>query len=232
MTKILHQTAIAAAITLALVLPAHADPARSWTGCYAGLNAAYAWANASATTDWNGSSSDIGSARLTGGAGGGQLGCDYQTGDLVVGGKVAFNGADINGAHAFAGGSSASNQMAYKVNNYGSLTARLGYVLRPDTLGYLGGGYAWASTRYDDSDPAPFGGWAPYSGSTSLTRNGWTLGLGLEQRFRPDVSMFVGWDYMDFGSRNATITSSDGFVESYRFKQSMNVLTIGLNYRF
>ena len=232
MNRSIRHAFIAAGIAFAIAVPAHADSTRSWTGCYAGLNAGYAWANASATTDWAGANSDIGSARLTGGAGGGQVGCDYQSNDLVVGGKLAFNGADINGTHTFAGGSSPSNQIAYKVNNYGSLSARLGYLFRPDTLGYVSGGYAWASTRYTDSDPAPYAGWAPYTGSTSLTRNGWTVGLGLEQRLRPDVSVFLAWDYMDFGTQNATIATSDGFSEGYQFRQSMNVLSLGVNYRF
>jgi outer membrane immunogenic protein len=232
MSKALQRTALAASLLLAGSATVSAQSAPSWTGFYGGINGAYAWSNVSGTTPWQGNNVDIGESQLTGGAVGGQLGYDLQANDFVLGARVAMNYANASGRNQFNGGSSPDNYIEYTLRDYGSLVARVGYLPRSDTLAYVTGGLAWSRTDHLDSDPAPVGPWVPYSGSTGLNRTGWTLGAGVEQRLTRNVSAFLEFDYSDFGSKDASITTSDGWVTDYTFKQKLNVLSVGLNYRF
>ena len=75
-----------------------AAPQFSWTGCYVGGNAGYGMAsrnwNAVATTPTTAAVSQ----HTSGGGfvGGGQLGCDYQAGNWVVGIEGMGDGSTIN----------------------------------------------------------------------------------------------------------------------------------------
>lgn len=96
-------------------------PVYNWTGCYVGANIGVAWgfaeANGSFGTD-------------TGFAGGGQIGCDYQIGQWVIGARNMFDGTTISGGATW----------------FDTLTARGGYLVQPNVLLYAQGGAAWAET--------------------------------------------------------------------------------------
>lgn len=70
-----------------LVQYAQAESADTWSGCYAGLNAEYGWANMSARQSDNGFG--IGSTTIKGSAFGGQLGCDRQAANWVWGAQLS-----------------------------------------------------------------------------------------------------------------------------------------------
>ncbi len=63
------------------------------------------------------------------------------------------------------------------------------------------------------------------------TRNGWSVGSGIEVAFAPGWSARLEYLYLDFGNRSSTL----GFVplavsETAHF--AMNVVRAGVNYRF
>jgi opacity protein-like surface antigen len=177
--------------------------------------------------------SQVGSASATGGTLGALLGCDYALDRVIVGGRVAANLADASGEHGFPGGTSPYNRMEHELKNFGSVVARGGYLFKPDLLGYVVGGLAWANTAHRDSDPAPGYGLPPYSGSKDLTQTGWTLGAGIEYRVQPRVSVFLEYNYADFGETSETIDyPALGRAERFSFEQDINLLTVGVTYRF
>lgn len=229
-------TALVSICPIVTTPPVLAASPASWTGCYAGINAGYVWSEISGTNLADGiyvfQDNDIGSATATGGALGGQLGCDYQLDNWVLGGRAAMDWTNAQGSHAFRDGTSPNNEVDYDLKYFGTLTARFGYLLREDTLGYLSGGFAWGRAEHTDSDPTPGGGWPPYTGSGELDRTGWTLGLGVEHRFQPNLTLFLAYDYVDFGEKNAYIDYDDGTSWRYEFDQNMSILSLGLNYRF
>ena len=238
-TRVTSLTTITLATALTLGAPplVLAEGTPDWTGCYAGLNAGYVWSNVSGNfLGYSGEppvSYDIGSATLTGGAIGGQLGCDYQRDKIVIGGRVAMDWTNTSGSHVFRDGTSPNDRMEYDLQYFGTLTARLGYLFQPATLGYLSGGYAWGKTEQTDSDPTPGYGISPYSDSFDLDRSGWTLGLGVEHRFQPNLSLFLAYDYIDFGTKNTSVSCAcSSAQEHYEFDQNMSLLSLGLNYRF
>jgi len=208
---------------------AQAASGDSWSGCYAGAHAGYGWADVGGRDSALGN--NIGSTTATGWAVGGQLGCDRQTGDWVMGAQVSLSKANITGSHPYNNGSGPSNRVHYDIDPLATLTGRLGYAFAPDTLAYLKAGGVWTRTEYNDSDPAPLVGVA-YSGNKKAGRNGWLLGLGVERRVGKNLSAFAEYQYMDFGNADVTINYSDGAVASYSFKQRMDFLSVGVNYRF
>lgn len=210
------------------VQPAQAGSS-DWSGCHAGINAGYGWAYVSGIEFLRGT--EIGSATARGVALGGQLGCDRQSGDLVWGAQLSADKSFMTGDHLYNLGSGPSDRVTYDIESLITITGRIGHVLQSDTLAYLKAGGAWTKTNHDDSDPAPTFG-VPYTGNTAAIRNGWLLGLGLERKTGKNLSSYVEYNYMNFGSRTVTIAYSDGVVASYSFKQHMSFLGAGVNYRF
>ena len=84
-----------------VVAPIVATP---WTGCYIGGNVGGGWTRIDTTRvqdDVIGPNfANYGRENDSGFTGGGQIGCDFQTGNLVVGVQGMFNYANINGRHA------------------------------------------------------------------------------------------------------------------------------------
>lgn len=208
---------------------AHADSAKGWSGCYAGGNAGYGWADINGTD--SGIDAAIGSATAKGGAFGGQLGCDRQTANWILGVQLSADKAHLTGNHQYIDGSGPANRVSYDIKSLVSITGRIGYELQSATLAYLKGGAAWAKTNHDDSDPAPLSG-APYTGNKEVTRSGWIVGAGLEHKIGKNVSTYMEYNYVDFGRKTITITYTDGVIADYSFKQDMSYLGFGVNYRF
>lgn len=212
---------------LGVSVAAQADTASNWTGCYVGGKLAYAWASTSSTL--SDTQFSVGSTHPDGASLGGQVGCDYQTGAVVLGGVLSYAGADIKGDHLYELGSSSADRVSYKLKSYGTLAARLGYLVQPQTLAYAQAGFAWANTDFDDNDPS-----YPVHGSKRLNSSGWLLGLGLEHRLSEHLSFFAEYNYVDLGKKTATLHYDNPIFadQTYQIKQKMNTLGVGLNYRF
>lgn len=121
-------TALVSICPIVTTPPVLAASPASWTGCYAGINAGYVWSKISGTNLADGiyvfQDNDIGSATATGGALGGQLGCDYQLDNWVLGGRAAMDWTNAQGSHAFRDGTSPNNEVDYDLKYFGTLTAR------------------------------------------------------------------------------------------------------------
>jgi outer membrane immunogenic protein len=136
-------------------------------------------------------------------------------------------GAQFDWGWTNADGSSACPNAAYtcasEVRHLGSVTGRLGYAWN-NWLLYGKGGFAWARDEYDATGPDT------YTGSSSPT--GWTVGGGLEWGFAPNWSAFVEYDYYDFGTKRISFTNAAGASDDFDAKQEVNVVKVGINYRF
>src|SRR2546423_6439550 len=133
-------------------------PVFSWTGCHVGAHVGWGWGKHDVRETFTCVSSsftatDFGSGKIdsSGAIFGGQLGCDYQFSNWVIGIEGAASAADING---FADDptpfhSNNSNSIAVKTDFLGSVTGRLGFTgWMPQTLFYLKVGVAFAHERW------------------------------------------------------------------------------------
>jgi len=184
----------------------------NWTGCYIGGNLGGGWTHVS---------TDLGSDTISGFVGGGQIGCDYQfASNWVIGIQGLFDGADLSTNQDFGGFIGAG-----KLDWFATITGRLGYAVAPTFLLYFKGGAAFT---HDNATRSNFA-----TGSVSPT--GWTIGGGGEWMFAPRWSVFVEYNYLDFG--NNTITFSGGLPDDVgpqtaTFKQNIQNVLVGVNYRF
>jgi outer membrane immunogenic protein len=201
-------------------------PVFSWTGCYIGGNLGYGhesrtW-NATVTTVFSGPASQ----RTSGGGfvGGGQLGCDYQFGGLVVGVEGMLDGSTIDKISAVNVVPGAT--LRDEINWFATATGRVGWSF-DQVLLYAKGGAAWEQVGGTINGGA--------LGLATETHNwdntGWVLGGGLEWAFSPDWSVKVEYDHIGLKDRNAAFPLTTAGTVRFT-SQNLQTILVGLNYRF
>ena len=185
--------------------PAYTAPAYfNWSGFYVGINGGYGFGKA----DWPTGAPD--SATLTGYLIGATLGYNYQFGSFVVGIEGDIDYSTVKGN---CGIFACSTNMKY----FGTGRARLGYAW-DRWLPFLTGGVAVANL--ENSGP---------SASESVTKIGWTAGLGLEYAFAGPWSAKLEYLYTDLGTTSCG-TCFAGSPQDVNVK--VNAIRLGVNYRF
>jgi opacity protein-like surface antigen len=213
-------------------------PPPSWTGFFFGAN----FNPGEATTkffDIYGPNPDYAldaDSKMTGMAGGFQLGYNYQIGQFVVGAKGTFDWASIK--HDFSC-FSFGNQTCSSTDEWiGSLTGRFGPVIGPALL-YVDGGPAW--TRDAISNIAgtqacvPAGGITVCSAPGDLFQGarimpGWTIGGGIEYRISANWSAFVEYDYFNFGEHPITLADGGTGIFPEDVRQQLQLIQFGFDY--
>jgi outer membrane immunogenic protein len=215
-TTLLAGTASAADLARRYAPVAAPTYAFNWTGFYLGGHLGYGWGGNDWTdTNWN---SIKASNDFDGFVGGGQLGFNYQMGSLVLGLQGEISGANLEGKSINPG----AFYSDYKntADWIASVTGRIGYAA-DRALFYVKGGAAWT-----DLNSETYLGAASFKKSS--TRDGWTIGGGIEYAFAPNWTTFVEYDYYDFGDKNTLLTNGN----LLKVDTNVNVVKVGVNYRF
>ncbi len=197
--------------------PAYTAPAivYNWTGFYIGghVGGAFAGDNSLQSSD----------ARFLGGV---QAGFDYQFApNWVLGAEAQYSwlsGGNNNGV-LFPGGTLVTGRAADQI---GSVTGRLGYTWGPALL-YAKGGYAW---RDGNTIGMTIGGVPQAFATTGNSKDGYTVGAGLEYLFAPNWSAKAEYQYYNFG--NTTVTAGPADTLGARFRNDEHSVKVGVNYRF
>jgi outer membrane immunogenic protein len=242
---VLGSSALAADMPLKAPMLASPPVVYRWTGCYIGGNVGGGWAKTehqqiakvappAAIVPPN----DFGTSDGSDIIGGGQVGCDYQMGSWVIGGRGMFDFGHIKSSAvvptAFPGLPVGSFNSQNTTKDIFTATARLGYLFTPQLLGYVQGGGAWA--RIDHSffgaGPPPF----LSESAIDINRSGWTVGGGLEWMFLPGWSLFGEFNHMDFGRRDTAYTRGPlavvGSEDVIRTKLTAQQALVGVNFKF
>jgi outer membrane immunogenic protein len=202
-------------------------PVFSWSGCYLGANAGYLWAEKK-WFDGPTGTYDV-KNDPSGGLGGMQAGCNYQTGAWVFGIQGDYDWADASARNvAFPTSTFTVGQnLTSSVRDLASLTGRVGYS-QDHFLGYVKGGVAWVSDKYKSINAA-----GVLLSTAKESRSGWTIGVGGEYAFAPNWSAFIEYDYYNFGKHLNTFNLLGGGVDfTENIRQRVDVVKVGLNYRF
>lgn len=149
---------------------------------------------------------------------GAQLGYDKKiTPQIVVGGEVSLTDQ--------TGNSDVTDALrnAYRLDTGRTVnaTARIGYLVRPDTLVYARGGYS--NARFDLRDTV---------GSSSQNRDGYTVGAGIEKAITTSISARLEYDYSDYRNKGFRDVAYDVGAEGVRGQYRRNAVLAGLNYHF
>lgn len=205
--------------------------ATPWSGCYVGGNVGGGWTRIDTTRVQTDlvipAPANYGRETDNGFIGGGQVGCDFQTGNLVLGVQGMFDFGSINGRHAIPDFPTFS-----ETNNLRSIitgTGRFGWLFTPSVLTYGKVGAAWLNNRNQVFTPANV-----LATSSSFTIPGMTVGAGIEWMFAPNWSVFAEYNYMWFLDDTATrMTPNPGFVgEVINVRQRAQTALLGVNYKF
>jgi outer membrane immunogenic protein len=209
----------------------------NWTGCHVGGHIGGVFTEDTATNVFGASRSH----NSSGFVGGGQIGCDYQfVPGWVVGAEgsgawTSLKGTSPGAVTNLTTGAVVPSQFTVGNDFLASATARLGYSFVDRWLFYVRGGAAWTNEKVDDAF-TNFRGIA-VDPSTSSTRTGWTVGSGVEWAFARNWSARLEYDYYDFGSKGLTLTEDiptvvNEIVTVHSFKDTINAVTLGVNYHF
>jgi outer membrane immunogenic protein len=207
-------------------------PVFSWTGCYVGVHAGagvlldQGFQNQTAPADRHG----------VGGLAGGQLGCNYQTGMLVLGieGEGFWSGMKVTqdqfDFNTLSGTATIRNKWDYDI------AARIGIAfdraLFYGKAGWVAGGFDWYRANINCGN---------FCSTTqgSATLDGLLIGLGLEYAFTNNWTTKFEYDYLGFGSKNVVFTTTCSttvfclpFTQTQNVSADKHIFKVGINYKF
>jgi outer membrane immunogenic protein len=236
LTGVTAATLIAASLTaVAADLPAQpvpdyrapamvAPPVNQWSGCYVGGNIGAAWGGGKIEN-----MTGVGSVTPSnnGFVVGGQIGCDYQAGPWVFGIRNLGDWSNLDKKSGITGGAFNGFSVGTKSNWVDLLTGRVGYAVGPTWLLYFQGGGA-----FRNSDVQLFNATGAQVGEASKTRSGWAVGVGSEYKFAPNWSVFLEYNYADFGTNPVSIPVAGVGSFSGNVKTDAQLVLTGVNWRF
>jgi outer membrane immunogenic protein len=225
----------------------------TWTGCYVGANGGGIWAKKDFTNTlpvFAGAvlvvpaGTGFGSQTVSGGLGGLQVGCNYQSGNWVVGIQGDYDWAGAKGdatAIAIPAFGFTALTTHIDIRSLASVTGRLGYSWGR-FLGYVKGGGAWVRDEYSlQGTTLALLAVGTFATATE-TRGGWTIGIGGEYAFLDWLTGFAEYDFYGFGTKTNNFTCTGllvcapaAFVPAtfgVDVKQNVSVFKVGLNAKF
>ena len=166
--------------------------------------------------------------------GGGQLGYNYQTGNIVFGLEADFDYFGLKGtstiSSTFVGGGDFTLNNSVKTDWLFTLRPRVG-VAFDRFLPYVTGGLAVTNVKYSSSLADPVFGTSQAS-NVNETKAGWTVGGGVEYAVTPKWSVKAEYLYADFGSVSMTSIGGNGAVFSQSATLKANIVRGGVNVKF
>jgi outer membrane immunogenic protein len=265
MSKPLSVVAFAFAIAALAVQPVQsAEPLYNWTGVYVGANAGYGWGRSKTSETFAAPAPLFGTPgavlaastsrfSLNGAIGGGQIGYNWQSNRIVYGIEADIQMSNQKGGTSFACpvpqiGQGCNELVAAGYDGYpptvafnqslqwfGTVRARVGALVTPDTLAYLTGGLAYGEIKTEGVATGYRVNtiWtSPFSHTT--TKAGWTIGAGMESRLFGQWTGRLEYLYVDFGTVSGTARMNNfpplNFAYSSRISDS--ILRAGLSYKF
>jgi outer membrane immunogenic protein len=208
--------------------PVEAQPV--WTGFYGGLNVGGAFGSSRNAFTIAGFGLPSFNTSPSGVVGGGEAGYNWQAGPWVLGLEASFEGSGLSGSRTapclppLCGAFSAS--YAQRLSWFGTLRPRIGYALGNWLFYATGGGVLG---EVETTVTAASGSFVA-TDNRSGTRDGWTLGGGVEVGFAPGWSAKIEYLYLDLGGHTTTYLLNPPISNASRL--SANVITTGVNYRF
>jgi len=244
--------------------PVVIDP--PWTGFYGGLNGGYSWGRSETGITFIDTTTGLpvvlpaGSVtsatfNMNGGVFGGQIGYNWQRDQFVLGVETDIQWSGQKGSANFvcnaaatilpclpgltfrpAGAVGTSLALEEKLEWFGTLRGRGGFLVTPRWLAYVTGGLAYGhiQTNAAMSGFTPGGLATGAAASTNVTNVGWTVGVGLEGRIVGNWTAKAEYLYMDLGTVSGTVSlaPASAIAANWSSKITDNIFRVGVNYQF
>jgi len=212
-----------------------AAPVLTWSGFYAGVNAGYGWADATASGNTFLGALGLG-MEADGFIGGAQVGYNFQFGSFVLGAEADIQYSDLKASQAFGttlpGTTLAATGTAeVELEYFGTVRARLGYAFG-SVMPYVTGGIIYGDVKGSVTGTVvgTFNG-APVvlanTASRSETFVNWVVGAGVEFAFTPNLSLKGEYLY-------SQVDDEVGFGDADvigRGDLELHIVRAGLNFR-
>lgn len=213
---------------------------RDWTGWYAGANAGYGIARNATSYIGTGfqPSAETFSVDPAGFVGGGQIGYNWQTANVLFGVEADFQGAT---------GTSSANclkicsqfsflSVSEKLDWFGTLRGRVGFATGSAMIYGTGGlAFGHASMDINSFNATLLGTSVTQTVSASATKAGWTAGGGIESAIDDHWSVKAEYLYVDLGSIGTSFVTDFGLGSIGNRTVSSDVrehiARVGFNYR-
>ena len=210
--------------------PVATSKSYDWNGAYIGINGGYGSSNSDINNIYFGgtpSPGDDGKLSMTGGLAGGQLGYNYQSGNIVLGVEADLDYASLKGNHLFDFGGNPVN-LDGELKSIGTVRARLGYAI-DNLLIFATGGVAYGLTHATLTSVVP----PTISASGSKSYTGFTVGGGIEYGLSKNWTVKAEYLHADFGKRSNTYVFTGDIAEATADTSlKSNIVRVGLNYKF
>lgn len=220
-----------------------------WSGFYAGVHGGYGFADTDTDTTHAPSQALFNAAPFSqsghtqGLLAGAQAGYNMQSGEYVYGVEVDWSHSWMKGSsltrplQTFAGAPvPGSSQFSHAdLDWFATARLRFGMIAGERALIYATGGLAVAKVDYSVVTDYAGGPTTRYSGSTSDTRYGWTVGGGVEMGFAANWSVKAEYLYFDLGSDTVTANPAapnPPFQVRTEHSTQGHIARLGVNYRF
>jgi outer membrane immunogenic protein len=263
---------------LAADLPVKAKPAPAmsdWTGFYAGVNIGYGWGNRDVSFTPNDDATRLWSVfdgipppasfKTSGALGGLQLGYNRQLSSWLIGLETDFDWSGLRGSGTSSGvmppvpiPGPYSAPFDERIDWFGTVRARLGYLPTDTLLTYGTGGLAYGQVRRsgsyvnksttsftasgfpDNTDFMCASGATCFSGSSSEVAAGWTVGGGFEYAVGERMTLKAEYLYVNLAAKTLTEAALAVFIPGdtpasinvNAGRATFSVARVGLNYRF
>ncbi|SHL49036.1 outer membrane immunogenic protein [Roseovarius marisflavi] len=197
--------------------------AQVWDGFYGGLALGYTDLDAKHSYS-NGAPS--GNSSPDGALYGAFAGYAVQSGQMVYGAEVDFEGSEASGSYTNLTGATSAGRS--ELNWQGSVRAVVGYAgnLGPNpALFYATGGYAYGDFDFRGGPAA-----TPTNGYSDKL-DGWTIGAGIDTRIATNLSLRTEYRYTDYGKSRGTLAPAFPAV-SMPVKVTQHAVRVGLRWDF
>ncbi|HEY2754132.1 MAG TPA: outer membrane beta-barrel protein [Pseudolabrys sp.] len=263
----LSNAALGADMPIKMSTKALTNISYNWTGFYLGVQGGYGWDKGSTThspidpffADFftppflDGEIPATSSLTSKGFLGGIEGGYNHQYGQAVFGLEADFSYSGIRGSTTSVSpqvGATPSLTTAddKKLEWFGTLRGRLGFLPAPSVLAFVTGGLAYGKTVASTTTTAYFASpgndfdcstnfFTCTAGSTSSVRAGWTLGAGFESFIARNWSVKAEYLYYDLGHVSYTNTETHAVFGNAPVMQTDvhfngSIARVGLNYQF
>ena len=217
-------------------------PAFNWTGCYVGIHGGGGAMRSSFTDSFLGEGKGGGSGSWgNGGLAGGQIGCNYQTGMLVMGveGEGYWSGMKATQefiSPAFEGGVQTLRIEAKNKSDF-TVAGRIGVAYERAFI-YGKAGWAWGNFDFAASESFGFNGPTPFTVAGSEWLNGPLFGLGVEYALTNNWTVKGEYNYINYGLSPVSFTEcgggGPGGCQTASVSQSAekHIFKFGVNYLF
>lgn len=204
-------------------------PVFSWTGCYIGVHGGGGASRSDYVDD---------SSWGNGGLIGGQVGCNYQTGMLVMGaeGEAYWSGMKHRYDYTNLNNGEGNSQFAEVRNKYDlTLAGRIGVAYE---RAFIYGKLGWAWGAHDFSYGYNYPNNYSYSESGSATLNGPLFGVGLEYALTNNWTVKGEYNYINYGLGGVDFCGNYSYQTAcnYRWSESWSsqkhIFKFGVNYLF